>query len=66
MEKQLLDFHDIKALGIAGRTKLYHMVKAREFPQPLKYGRCNRWLASEVKKWQEDQAKRTEGAVWQG
>ena len=68
-EKAVLTCKDIQALGIAGRTKLYFMVKNGDFPKPLKYGRAIRWRKIDVEDWLKYQAQKANIAgnkrVWQ-
>lgn len=60
-DKAVLSTSDLSVMGIGGRTKIYFMVKNGEFPQPIKYGNRNKWLAAEVAEWLAQQAnKRTE------
>jgi prophage regulatory protein len=35
------------------RTKIYDMVRARQFPAPIKFGRVSMWLRSEVTNWMD-------------
>ena len=39
------------------RGPIYFMVKAGEFPQPIKYGNRNKWLTTEVTEWLAQQGK---------
>ncbi len=34
-----------------GRSKLYGMVNANQFPRPVKIGRSSRWVESEIDEW---------------
>ena len=41
-----------------GRSTLYILMNRDGFPRPIKIGRDNRWIASEVDAWLERQAAR--------
>ena len=41
-----------------GRSKIYVLMDNEEFPRPIKIGRDNRWIASEVEAWLARQAAR--------
>lgn len=56
-DRAVLSTEDLISLGIGSRTKIYFMVKAGEFPQPIKYGTRNKWLTSEVYEWLAQQGK---------
>ena len=47
--EQRLTFEAVSALTSMGRTKLYSLIKANQFPQPEHYGkRCSRWRAGTI------------------
>ena len=41
-----------------GRSKIYVLMDNDDFPRPIKIGRDNRWIASEVEAWLARQAAR--------
>ena len=43
-----------------GRSKVYVLMNTAGFPRPVKIGRDNRWIASEVEAWLERQAAKRE------
>lgn len=43
-----------------GRSKIYVLMDNDGFPRPIKIGRDNRWIASEVDAWLERQAAKRE------
>ena len=57
-DRAVLSTEDLISLGIGCRTKIYFMVKAGEFPQPIKYGNRNKWLTTEVTEWLAQQGKK--------
>lgn len=38
-----------------GKSAIYEMIAAGEFPQPIKLGRFSRWSQKEVQAWVEEQ-----------
>ncbi|WP_420384621.1 helix-turn-helix transcriptional regulator [Novosphingobium sp.] len=36
------------------RDKIYRVVKARDFPPPIKLGRMSVWLRSEINDWMSE------------
>lgn len=60
--KQLLTQKDLIEMGIGSRTKVWGMVKNNQFPQPIKYGRFNRWYSEAVHKWMEERHQQAQQA----
>ena len=50
---RLLSTAQVMDLMQFGRTKLYELTDAGEFPQPLRIGRHLRWRADELQAWIE-------------
>ena len=50
MEK-LLNEKEVSNIVSFKRTRLFEMIKAGNFPKPIKFGRNNRWLQSEIESW---------------
>lgn len=42
-----------------GKTKLYDMIKAGEFPKPIKIGKLSRWSTEQVSRWIRDHCRST-------
>ena len=64
MLKELITMHELEDIGIGKRTKIYQLIKAGNFPKPMKYGRHNRWLLKDVQEWiqkQNEIAQQEEG-----
>jgi len=38
-----------------GKSAIYELIAAAEFPQPIKLGRFSRWSQMEVQEWVEEQ-----------
>ena len=49
--EQLIDTAEVARRLSCGRTNLYYMVKAGQFPAPLKVGRLCRWRVATVDAW---------------
>jgi prophage regulatory protein len=48
----LLDFDTVSAKVALRRTKIYQLIKAGDFPAPIKLTpSCSRWRLSEVDSW---------------
>ena len=56
-ERDLMALSDVLEMLQVSRATLYKFVSERGFPQPLKLGRSNRWLAIEVAAWLEGQPR---------
>ncbi|ELY4627311.1 AlpA family phage regulatory protein [Cronobacter sp. HA18006] len=39
------------------KTQIYKWIKEESFPKPLKFGRCSRWVSSEIDAWIAEQIK---------
>ena len=51
-EKELWDYADLQRLGFGCRTKIWRMVKAGKFPDPIDDGNGQpRWIPTEVKEY---------------
>ena len=49
--EQRLKFNAVSALTGMGRTKIYALLKAGNFPEPQRFGkRCSRWRAGDIVK----------------
>ena len=53
---EILTLSEVLSVVKCSRSTLYVLMKSGGFPGPLKVGRDNRWLASEVDLWIEKQA----------
>lgn len=52
-----LDIRDVCALARMSASWIHDEVRARRFPQPLRFGpRCTRWRSSDVRRWLVDRA----------
>ena len=56
----LITRDEVTARVRCARSTLYVLMDRDEFPRPIKIGRDNRWIASEVEAWLERQAARRE------
>jgi|15BtaG_2_1085339.scaffolds.fasta_scaffold61711_1 prophage regulatory protein len=50
MEK-LLNEKEVSGIVSFQRTRLFEMINKGDFPKPIKFGRNNRWLKSEIESW---------------
>lgn len=50
-----LAIDDVLRLTRLSRSKIYLMIKAGQFPGPVKIGRASRWVAGEVRQHLADQ-----------
>lgn len=48
---KLLKMKEVIAQTGCGKTKIYAMIKADEFPRPYKIGMASRWRSDEVENW---------------
>lgn len=48
---RLIDVKTVCSQVGIGKTKLWEMVTAKEFPAPYTFGRCTRWSENEVQQW---------------
>lgn len=48
---KLLKMKEVIAQTGCGKTKIYAMIKADEFPRPYKIGTASRWRSDEVENW---------------
>ena len=56
-----LDIRDVCAVARMSASWIHDEVRARRFPQPLRFGpRCTRWRSSEVRQWLIDRAAAAE------
>lgn len=53
MEK-LLTLKQVSEIVSFQRSYIYNMMSENKFPRPIKFGRYNRWIKSEVEKWVND------------
>ena len=53
---EILTLPEVLSVLKCSRSTLYVLMKTSAFPSPLKVGRDNRWLASEVEEWLEQRA----------
>lgn len=50
---RFIDLHEVKWLAGLGKTTIYHLISAGEFPAPIKLsGTASRWSLQEVQEWQ--------------
>jgi len=54
-EPKLLTLHDVCRRVRLGHSKIYELIKAGDFPKPIKIGRMARWVPRRVDAWVEDQ-----------
>jgi len=58
----LLNFLGVSQAVQFGRSRVYGMIKAGDFPKPIKVGKSSRWLKAEIDAWISKQAaQRTQG-----
>ena len=55
MDKKLLRLKQVIECVPFGKSKVWEMSSAGEFPQPIKIGRSTFWIESEVTEWVEKQ-----------
>ena len=62
MDKELMTCRDVQNRVSLGRSTVYRLVAAGQFPRPVRIGgKAVRWLAREIDDWIEEQAaSRTE------
>ena len=53
MEK-LLTLKQVSDIVSFQRAYIYNMMSKNKFPRPIKFGRHNRWIKSEIEKWVND------------
>jgi len=53
MEK-LLTLKQVSEIVSFQRAYIYNMMSKNKFPRPIKFGRHNRWIKSEIEKWVND------------
>lgn len=52
-ELTLLRLPEVASRVGLGKTKIYEMIGAGEFPEPVKIGKASRWPSTEITKWME-------------
>ena len=52
----LLAFEPLSHYVSFGRSRIYQLIAAGEFPQPIKVGKSSRWVKAEVDAWISKQA----------
>lgn len=59
----LLAFEPLSHYVSFGRSRIYQLIAADEFPKPIKVGKSSRWLKAEIDAWISKQAtsQRVEG-----
>ena len=61
VQKKFLKLKDVKRLAGVSGSKIYTMVEAKQFPEPIKIGhRSVRWIESEVRSWIADKVNRVD------
>jgi prophage regulatory protein len=58
----LLRIQDVMRRVSFKRNKLYDLINAGDFPQPVKFGRMSAWVEAEVSQWIEAQIARRDAA----
>ena len=56
MSPSLLHLAEVRRIVGIGKSQLYRLIAAGDFPAPVKIGRSSRWLSSEVDAWIHAQA----------
>ena len=56
MSPSLLHLTEVRRLVGIGKSQLYRLIGAGDFPAPVKIRRSSRWLSSEVHAWIHAQA----------
>jgi predicted DNA-binding transcriptional regulator AlpA len=60
----LVDIKDVCALIRMSSSWVHDEVRARRFPQPLRYGpRCTRWTMASIRAWLVERAAQPQGAA---
>ncbi len=49
--RRLLPIEEVMDLCGVKRTELYHRIKIKDFPAPVKIGASSRWVSAEVDAW---------------
>ncbi|MGA0138490.1 MAG: helix-turn-helix transcriptional regulator [bacterium] len=57
MSERLLTLTQVQDQTGFRKSKLYELISAEEFPEPIHLGRAVRWLESEVQLWIRQQIK---------
>ena len=52
----LLAFEPLSHYVSFGRSRIYQLIAAGEFPQPIKVGKSSRWVKAEIDAWVSKQA----------
>ena len=63
MQYMLTTSEVMEALGIKSRMTLYKMVKAGDFPSPVRFGRQNTWFDDSVRAFLATKRKASEANV---
>ena len=63
MSERLLTLTQVQDQTGFRKSKLYELIVAKEFPEPIHFGRAVRWLESEVQLWIRQQIK-THRSSW--
>lgn len=53
----LLKFEEVSSQVGLGRTAIYRMIGAGDFPAPVKLGRASRWSQREVQAWLDERKR---------
>lgn len=61
-QHQLLGINSVIQRTGMGRSTIYRDLRRRTFPQPIKVGSQNRWLASDIDDWISQQVKQAQQA----
>ena len=55
IETALLSFASLSNYIQFGRSHIYQLISAGEFPRPIKVGKSSRWVRAEVDTWLSEQ-----------
>ena len=47
----LFDCDNLSAYVDFGRSRIYQLIKAGDFPKPIKFGKSSRWLRADIDAW---------------
>lgn len=61
-DASLLRFADVRKRVGMGRTAVYALIKAGEFPRPVKVGAASAWIDTEITRWIRQLAARRVGS----
>ncbi|OOR92110.1 hypothetical protein B0181_02200 [Moraxella caviae] len=53
MTEKLINLAEVESIIGMKKDFIYRLIRAGDFPKPIKLGRCSRWKLSEVCMWMD-------------